>query len=221
VIPEESRTGWPSAVLDLGQLDYQATWERQKALVAAREADERVDTLVFVEHPAVITRGRRSRDESNLVATGEIPVIAVERGGDVTYHGPGQLVVYPIFALREGERDAPGFIRRLEAWLIAALAELGVTAERRAGYAGVWTPVDANGGQRKLASIGIAVTAKWVTWHGVAVNVTTDLAAFRAINPCGLDASVMTSIAAERDRPVTLAAVKAALLGHLDLLGRS
>lgn len=221
MIPDPSATGWPSAILDLGLLDYQATWDHQKALVAAREADERVDTLVFVEHPAVITRGRRSRDESNLVAPGDIPIIAVERGGDVTYHGPGQLVVYPIFALREGERDAPGFIRRLEAWLIASLGELGVTAERRVGYAGVWTPEDASGGQRKLASIGIAVTAKWVTWHGVAVNVTTDLAAFRAINPCGLDASVMTSVSAELDRTVSLAEVKAALRRHIGVLGRS
>lgn len=221
MIPDPLPAARPSTVLDLGLLDYQATWERQKALVAAREAGELVDTLVLVEHPAVITRGRRSRDESNLVATGDIPVIAVERGGDVTYHGPGQLVVYPIFALREGERDAPGFIRRLEAWLIAALAELGVTAERRVGYAGVWTPVDGNNGQRKLASIGIAVTAKWVTWHGVAVNVTTDLTAFRAINPCGLDASVMTSISAELGRPVSLDVVKATLLRHVGLLGRS
>ncbi len=219
--PDSSPARWPVTVLDLGHLDYRVTWERQKALVAAREAGDITDTLVFVEHPAVITRGRRSRDETNLVSPGDIPVVAVERGGDVTYHGPGQLVAYPIFALREGERDAPAFIRRLESWIIASLADLGLVADRRPGYAGVWTPDSAQHAQRKLASVGIAVSAKWVTWHGVAVNVTTDLSAFSAINPCGLEASVMTSVAAELSRPVTLADVKTTLTRHLGHLGRS
>ena len=206
----------PCRILDLGRLDYLATHAQQKALVEARAAGTIPDTLILVEHDAVITRGRKSRDDTNLRDVGETPVIAVERGGDVTWHGPGQLVAYPIFALAEGERDAPGFIRRLEQWLITALATLGVEgAQRRSGYAGVWV------GERKLASIGIAVTSTWITWHGVALNVNPDLREFARIAPCGLNADVMTSVAELTGTAPSHDIVVSALVGALpEGLGR-
>src|SRR5207249_2062595 len=131
------------------------------------------------------------------VLSDDIPVVEVERGGDVTYHGPGQLVGYPIVALAGAERDLHRFLRALEAGLIDACAALGLDAGRKAGWTGVWL------GEKKVASIGIAVR-RWVTYHGFALNVATDLARFRAIHPCGLDAGVMTSLAAALGRPVTV-----------------
>jgi len=116
-----------------------------------------------------------------------MPVFEIERGGDVTYHGPGQLVGYPILKLRENEHDLHQYLRNLEEAMIRVLARYGIAGERNPGYTGVWS------GGRKLASIGVAVK-RWVTLHGFALNVTTDLARFRAINPCGLEASVMASI---------------------------
>ncbi len=171
-----------------GREAYPVTWEHQRRLVSARTAGESIDTVVFVEHDEVITRGRKSRDLANVLDAGSIPVLEVERGGDVTWHGPGQLVAYPIFALGPDERDAPAFIRRLEGWIIGALAPFGVSGERRHGYSGVWV------GGRKLASVGIGVSARWITWHGVSINVAPSLDGYRRINPCGLDADVMTSL---------------------------
>ena len=207
----------PCAVLDLGRAPFEAVLAEQRALVERRAAGQIVDTLILVEHDAVITLGRKARGAGNVIDAGDTPVVSVERGGDVTWHGPGQLVAYPIFQLAEGERDAPGFIRRLEAWLMAALVPLGVAdAERRAGYSGVW----ARG--QKLASIGIAVTARWVTWHGVALNVSTQLERFAAINPCGLQAGIMTSIEALTSTRCELSAARSALLDALPTaLGRT
>jgi lipoyl(octanoyl) transferase len=165
------------------------------ARLASRIAGDVADALLLVEHDEVITVGRRPGAAANLVAPGDVPVVEVERGGDVTYHGPGQLVGYPVVALAPGERDVGRYLRALEDALGAALAELGVKgAGRRAGLTGVW--VGGAERPRKIASIGIAVR-RWVTWHGFALNVTTDLARFHTIQPCGLTASVMTSVAAE------------------------
>src|SRR5262249_28523988 len=152
------------------------------------------DTLILVEHPHVITLGRARDARANLVAPGDVPVVEIERGGDVTYHGPGQLVAYPIVALGDGERDLHRFLRSLEDGIIGTLAALGVAAGRRAGATGVW--VDG----RKVASIGISCR-RWVTFHGLALNVATDLGYFARINPCGFDAAVMTSVAELTGRP--------------------
>ena len=141
-----------------------------------------------------------------MLATDDIPFFEIERGGDVTYHGPGQLVGYPIFLLRDDERDLHVYLRNLEESLIRALARFDLAGERKSGWTGVWTA----GGARKLASIGVAVK-RWVTMHGFALNVSTDLARFAAINPCGLDAAVMGSMSGELGRPVAMAAVKAAV----------
>jgi lipoyl(octanoyl) transferase len=200
----------PLRVIDLGTREFAEVWRLQLELVAARQRDEITDTLLVVEHPHVITMGRGARRE-NLLATDGVPVFAIERGGDVTYHGPGQLVGYPIFRLGEGERDLHLYLRRLEEVVIRTAGELGVVAVRRPPATGVWTTgVPA----RKLASLGVAVKRGWVTLHGLALNVATDLGRFAAINPCGFDAGVMTSLSAALGRAVTVAEVAPALIRH-------
>jgi lipoyl(octanoyl) transferase len=197
--------------VDLGFRDYRETLHLQQKLVAARQAGEIADTLVLVEHPDVITLGRSAKT-GNVLSPGDIPVIAIERGGDVTYHGPGQLVAYPIFLLGEDERDMHRFLRNLEEATLRAVADFGLCATRRPGKTGVWTSDGPDG--RKLASIGVAVR-KWVTLHGLALNVSTNLARFATIHPCGFDAAVMTSMERELGRPPDLAQVKAGLTRHL------
>jgi lipoyl(octanoyl) transferase len=186
----------------------------QQDLLAARQAGTIPDTLILVEHPEVITLGRSAKP-ANVLDAGKIPVFAVERGGDVTYHGPGQIVAYPIFLLRDDERDLHHFLRRLEEAVICTLADFRIEGTRRAGRTGVWTADEC--APRKLASIGIAVR-KWVTMHGLALNVNTDLSRFAAINPCGFDAGVMTSMARERGQLVDQDAVQASLIKHLGLV---
>ena len=203
-------------MVDLGRLGYGEARDRQLEWVAARQNGERRDALLVVEHPHVITVGRRQGAQGNLLAPGEVEVVEVERGGDVTYHGPGQLVVYPILALAEGERDLHKFLRNLEEAMIRALAGFGIAGTREPGKTGVWV----GGGARKIASIGIACR-RWITFHGLALNVTTDLSYFARIQPCGFSASVMTSMAAELGRDVPMAPVQAALVAALgEALGR-
>lgn len=177
-------------------MTYAEALELQRAL-AHRRIDGGVDRdlLLLVEHNPVITRGRGSKGSSlpppqaALAARG-VELFEVERGGDVTFHGPGQLVGYPIFNLAEHQQDLHWFLRRLETALMTALAELGVTADRNEGFTGVWTH------NRKIASIGIHVK-QWVTWHGFALNVTTDLSYFDLIVPCGIPDVEMTSVQRE------------------------
>jgi lipoyl(octanoyl) transferase len=197
----EVRAVKAGALLDLGRREFGEVWTQQQELVAARQRDERPDTLVLVEHPDVITLGRRRSAQANVLSAGDIPVFEIERGGDVTYHGPGQLVGYPIVKLDEGERDLHAYLRNLEEALIGVCADVGLAGRRNPGWTGVWI------GERKVASIGIAVR-RWVTMHGFALNVATDLSRFAAINPCGLDAAVMTSLAAESGRALTVDQVK-------------
>jgi lipoate-protein ligase B len=189
-------------LVDLGTRDYAEVWAMQLALVKQRQAGEIPDTLLFVEHPHVITAGRSAKRD-NLLDLGDTPLFEIERGGDVTYHGPGQLVGYPIFLLREPERDLHVYLRNLEEAIIRAIGGFGLTGTRKEGWTGVWNAA----AERKLASIGVAVK-RWVTLHGFALNVAPDLARFAAINPCGLDAAVMGSLAGELGRPVEMAAVK-------------
>ncbi len=182
----------PWQVLDLGTAAYRDVWARQLALVEARQAGTAPDTLIVVEHPHVFTLGRRREAGQNVLAPGDVEVIEIERGGDVTYHGPGQLVAYPIVQLDGGERDLHKFLRDLEQAVIRTCARAGVTADREPGKTGVWTTTPL--GRKKLCSMGIACR-RWVTFHGLALNVTTDLSYFARINPCGFEASVMTSLA--------------------------
>lgn len=193
----------PARVLDLGRMAYAEAWELQKSLLLQRQNDEIVDTLVLVEHPEVVTLGRGSHAE-NVLNVGGIETFEVERGGDVTYHGPGQLVGYLIFKLREGERDLHRYLRNMEEALILACADLGLATGRNPGWTGVWTHSEP---RRKLVSMGVACR-KWVTFHGFALNVSTDLSRFAVINPCGLEAHVMGSLGSVLGRGVTLDEVK-------------
>jgi len=179
-------------VVQGGLVPYRDALQWQRRLAQARlEGRLPHDVLLLLEHPAVVTLGRGSHD-ANLLRPDDVEVVEVERGGDVTYHGPGQLVGYPILDLTSHRQDLHWYLRTLEQALILALTELGLPAERKAGYTGVWTPR----GSRKIASIGVHVK-QWVTWHGFALNVTTDLAGFDRIVACGIPGVVMTSVEQE------------------------
>ena len=204
----------PGVWIDLGRREYGEVWALQKELLARRQADAIADTLILVEHPPVVTLGRRAAAQKNVLDP-SLPVFEVERGGDVTYHGPGQLVGYPIFKLDDDERDLHAFLRALEEGLIASCAAVGLEGTRKPGWTGVWI------GERKVASIGIAVR-RWVTLHGFALNVSTALEEFRAINPCGLDASVMTSLSVEAGRAIDVETMKPIVAREIGrALGRS
>ena len=196
-------------VLDLGVLGYQASYDRQLELVGQRQGDAIDDTLVVVEHPHVITLGRSQKAALNVHSPGEVEVVQIERGGDVTYHGPGQLVAYPIFKLRGAEQDLHLFLRHLEEAMILTLARHGLEGGRVEGKTGVW--ID---GRRKIASIGIACR-KWVTFHGLALNVNTDLSYFHRINPCGFESGIMTSMEKELGQPLSFEQVKAEQVADL------
>lgn len=174
----------PCELVDLGRVEYGAAWDIQKRVVERRKRGEIPDQLLIVEHPPVITMGRNGKDH-NVLATAElleragIVYIETNRGGDVTFHGPGQVVGYPILDLREWKRDVMAYIRALEDVLIRVLAGFGIVGTRSQGETGVWTE------SGKVAAIGIHIS-RWVTSHGFAINVDTDLDFFRYIVPCGL-----------------------------------
>jgi lipoate-protein ligase B len=177
-------------VVRFGAMDYTAALELQNAMVAARLAGTLDDTLLLLEHPHVFTLGRGA-DERYILNPAGVPIHRVSRGGQVTYHGPGQLVGYPIIKLEGSDRDVLRYLRRLEATIIAALAHSGIDAHQRDGLTGVWVGDPA----MKIASIGVGFR-RWVSLHGFAVNVAPDLAFFDAIVPCGIAGCRMTSIAA-------------------------
>jgi lipoate-protein ligase B len=187
----------PLRVVDLGRRGYREVLELQRDLCRRRVAREITeDLLLLVEHDPVVTLGRGTRSSSLILPPGELEargyqVFEVERGGDVTCHGPGQLVGYPILDLNIHRPDLHWYLRELEGALVSALAALEVPAERRAGLTGVWTR------GRKIASIGIHVK-QWVTFHGFALNVVNDLASFGLIVPCGIENVEMTSVIRER-----------------------
>jgi lipoyl(octanoyl) transferase len=181
----------PELVVEwLGRRAYGEVLALQHRLVAERIAGDRPDTLLLVEHDSVFTLGRQRTSTGNVLEAGTTPVVQVERGGDVTWHGPGQLVGYPIIKLDDGrgERDVHKVLRQLEEGVIVALATCGLEAERKPRYTGVWCQ------GKKVASLGVAVRG-WVTYHGFAINVAPDMAWFTRINPCGLEPGVMGSIA--------------------------
>ena len=195
-------------IIDLGRREYGETWQLQLDLVAQRQRDEITDTIVLVEHADVITLGRRQSSQQNVVAAGDIPVFEIERGGDVTYHGPGQLVGYPILKLDGDERDLHAYLRNLEEALIGVCSDVGLVGRRNPGWTGVWI------GERKVCSIGVAVR-RWVTWHGLALNLHTDLAPFRRFHPCGLSSDVMTRVADHVELPPTTLLGEVLLVKHL------
>ena len=180
----------------LGLVAYADALAYQREVARARIAGSiPEDVLLLVEHPPVITLGRSSKERHllaspDILAERGVELFEVERGGDVTFHGPGQLVGYPIVDLKRHRRDLHWYLRHVEEALIRALEELGIVAERHPGYTGVWTL------GRKIASIGVHAR-DWVTWHGFALNVSTNLSYFDLIVPCGIESVTMTSIARE------------------------
>ncbi len=197
------------ATLDWGRTGYADAFRRQEDLVARRIAGEIGDTLVFTEHNPVFTLGLRLGAEQNLLwdtaelARRGIEVVQTNRGGDITYHGPGQIVGYPVINLAP-RQDLHAYLRFVEQVLINAVGTLGLAAGRREGMTGIWL------GPRKIAAIGIAVK-KWTAYHGFALNVNTDLAAFDGIVPCGITDGTVTSMSRELGRPVEEAGVKRVL----------
>jgi lipoyl(octanoyl) transferase len=184
-------------VARLGTIDYAAALALQERMLAARQQDRIADVLLLLEHPHVYTLGRGASEAFLLNRPAEVPLYRVSRGGEVTYHGPGQLVGYPIIKLEGAARDVHAYLRRLEDTMIGALGEVRIDAGRRERLTGVWI------GERKIASIGVGLR-RWVTMHGFALNVTTDLGYFERIVPCGIDGCVMTSIAAQGRADVTV-----------------
>lgn len=198
---------------DLGRVDYPSAWALQKRRVDQRIAGEIPDTILVLEHEPVYTLGRRRGAADNVLAPAGVPVIQVERGGDVTWHGPGQLVVYPIIALPEGRRDVLAHLRRLEEAAIRTCRDFGLEAGRDERNTGAWV------GGRKVCSIGVAVR-RWVTWHGMALNIDPDMDYFQRINPCGFGAETMTSMAEQLGEAPPREAVADRLAAHLaELLG--
>lgn len=177
-------------VLDLGRMEYGACLEIQRKLRDERIRGEGEDTLLVVEHDAVATLGRRGEPQEVFDPT--LPVFTIERGGKATYHGPGQIVLYPIVHLGEGNRDVRRWVQHLEALVVQLLADFGIPARAKLDLPGVWTAAT----DKKVASIGIAIQ-HWVSFHGIAINVTLDPKEFERIDPCGLGAAVMTSMVRE------------------------
>ena len=186
----------------LGRRAYGEVLELQRAVAADRIAGSRPDTLLLVEHEPVVTLGRSTKREHLLLseqalAARGVELFDIERGGDVTFHGPGQLVGYPIFDLQQHKPDLHWYLRQVEQALIDTLATYDITGQRVEKYTGVW--VD----DRKIASIGVHARS-WVTWHGFALNVSTDLSYFDMMVPCGIPQVTMTSISRELGRAVSL-----------------
>jgi lipoyl(octanoyl) transferase len=208
-------------VVDLGLVEYGVAWELQRRVVAARKAGGVPDVLLLCEHPHVITLGRNGK-RANLLASdhalGRMSVSFFEtnRGGDITYHGPGQLVGYPILNLSEIRRDVGWYVRSLEEAMIRAGAEFGVSGRRVAGRTGVW--VDVAGGaatdEEKLAAIGVHLS-RWVTSHGFAYNVSTDLRYFDLIVPCGIAGKRATSLEKLLSRRVEIKEIAPRIAAHL------
>jgi lipoyl(octanoyl) transferase len=199
-------TSAPVEVRHLGTIDYTQAWALQQELATARAEGTRPDVLLLLEHPSVYTAGRRTEPSDR--PDHSTPVIDVDRGGKITWHGPGQLVGYPVVALAE-PLDVIDYVRRLEQGLIAVCADLGLDAGRVEGRSGVWLgAVPATGRpQRKIAAIGVRVS-RGVTMHGFALNCDPDLSAFDRIVPCGISDAGVTSLTAELGRPVSVAQVQ-------------
>jgi lipoyl(octanoyl) transferase len=214
--------------VDLGSIGYEGAWDLQKRIVAARKLALIPDVLLLCEHPHVITMGRNGRAEHLLASEQMLRAKGVEfhatnRGGNITYHGPGQIVAYPILNLSEIRRDVGWYVRQLEEAMIRTSAEYGITAERREGRTGIWVEVtnaDGAANEEKLGAIGVHIS-RWVTSHGLAYNVSTDLSFFDLIVPCGIAGKRATSLNWLLNREVEMSEAKPRLVQHLgDCFGR-
>ncbi len=192
-------------LLDLGLKPYEEVWQLQKELVEERIDNKILDTLILVEHPHVITKGRRTLAEEVLETS--FPVYEIERGGKATYHGPGQLVGYPIVNIKRW--GVKKYMEKLEDVLMTTLDYYEIHSNRKNGATGVWVE------DKKIASIGVAVK-RWVAYHGFALNVNTDLEAYQSIRPCGFESSVMTSIEKNLGEKISLKQVKQRIYEEMD-----
>jgi len=210
----------PLAVRWLGRVAYPEALALQDLQVAARRAGDVPDTLLLLEHPPVVTLGRSARAENLLQSREALEARGVAlhesgRGGDVTYHGPGQLVGWPVVALRGGERDAHAWLRALEEALLRTVGGFGIHAWREAGLTGVWTE------RGKIAAIGVRLAHGWITAHGFALNVAADVSGFSAIVPCGIRGRAVASLAGCGVGPLALPEVGRIVAAHLaEVLGR-
>lgn len=197
---------------NLGFIDYKEAWDLQKELLELRVKDEAGDMLLLLEHPNTYTLGKTA-NKSNLISSvdflenNKITVYDIDRGGDITYHGPGQIVGYPIIKLTNWEQDTHKYLRALEETIIRVCADYGLEAGRNSEYTGVWLA------DRKIAAIGIKVT-RWVTMHGFAFNINTNLDLFTGIIPCGIQQKEVTSLQKEIGRELNISDVKQQLLKH-------
>ena len=196
-----------------GTTDYEPCHQAMEALVDARAQGRVPDVILLVEHAATITVGRARHASNNVLDAGPLPVVPVARGGDVTVHGPGQLVAYPIIALPEGRRDLMAHLRHLEQAVIDLLSDLGLSPLRDPRNTGVWLP-RSGGRPKKVAAVGIACR-RWVTWHGLALNLQIDLANFERVHPCGMDLDAVTRLADHLDPCPVPAALAPALVPYL------
>jgi lipoyl(octanoyl) transferase len=217
--------------VDLGLMGYEAAWELQRRAVVARKLALIPDVLLLCEHPHVITLGRSGKSEHLLASEHLLKQMGVEfhatnRGGDITYHGPGQIVAYPILNLAQIRRDVVWYVRQLEEAMIRATAEYGITAKRCEGRTGIWVDAASEAGlaeshsEEKLGAIGVHIS-RWVTSHGLAYNVSTDLRYFDLIVPCGISDKRATSLEKLLGQPLEMADAAPRLVRHLgDCFGR-
>lgn len=204
-----TRVGFGAAAVD-----YATAWDMQRDLHARIAAGNAPDTVLLLEHPAVYTAGRRTEDHER--PTDGTPVVDVDRGGKITWHGPGQLVGYPILALPD-PLDVVSHVRRIEAMLMEVCAELGLATTRVSGRSGVWVPADSRGPDRKIAAIGIRVSQR-VTMHGFAINCNCDLTGFDRIVPCGIMDAEVTTLSRELDKNVSVLEVLTLVEARLPML---
>jgi lipoyl(octanoyl) transferase len=199
---------------DLGLIDYKQAWDLQKNIFNARVHSQTNDTLLLLEHPHTYTLGKVA-DKENLISSEKqlkelgVSVYEIDRGGDITYHGPGQIVGYPIINLKEWKEDTHEYLRALEEVLILTCGEFGLQTERNSKYTGVWL------GNRKIAAIGVKIS-RWVTMHGFAFNVNTDLSYFGGIIPCGIRDKDVTSLKRELGREVDMAETKQIIVRNFE-----
>ena len=198
--------------LNLGVVPYQDAWELQKSIMSLRKAEKTDDVLILLEHPHTYTLGKVAKQENLLFSEKElqernISTFEIDRGGDITYHGPGQIVGYPIINLKNWYADSHKYLRTLEEVLIKVLDEFGIKAGRNPKYTGVW--VD----DRKIAAIGIKISS-WITMHGFAFNVNTDLSLFNGIIPCGIKEKDVTSLQELTGQPQDIQVIKQKILRH-------
>jgi lipoyl(octanoyl) transferase len=210
--------------IDLGVMNYKEAWQKQSFLMEKlkkekSEGKDGVNYLLFVEHPHVYTLGRNGNQSNMLIntlqlAANNVEFIKVDRGGDITYHGPGQLVVYPIFCLNDFKTGVKEYVRRLEEVVIRTVAEYGLKGERLEKATGVWLDTE-TAVTRKICAIGVRCS-QFVTMHGFALNVNTDLNYFNYINPCGFVDKGVTSMEKETGKKINIDEIKAAVLQHFE-----